>query len=158
MRPSVGRMSASAPVTTCERLSLVDTCTVRSVPRMAASAAAVSEIAATRLPPSANQTLISPRCIASIDCTESSPCRRGGSNENSVPRASRKLSGIRSQMPIVRSPCTLLCPRMGEAPAPGLPMFPRSSRRLMISLMVSTPLRCCVRPIAQVMITRSAAR
>ena len=69
-----------------------------------------------------------------------------------------KDCGICSQMPMVRSPCTLLCPRMGEAPAPGLPMLPRSSSRLMISLMVATPFFCCVMPMAQVMMTFSAFR
>ncbi|MCY1223377.1 hypothetical protein D9M72_355000 [compost metagenome] len=61
-------------------------------------------------------------------------------------------------MPMVRSPWTLLWPRIGDAPAPGLPMFPRSSRRLMISLMVATPFLCCVMPMAQVMMTFSALR
>ena len=49
-------------------------------------------------------------------------------------------SGICSQIPIVRSPWTLLCPRMGDAPAPGRPMLPRSSRKLTISRMVATAL------------------
>ena len=34
---------------------------------------------------------------------------------------------------MVRSPCTLVWPRTGHAPAPGLPMLPRSSRKLTIS-------------------------
>ena len=37
VRPSVGRISASLPCTTCERLSLVETCTVRSARRIAFS-------------------------------------------------------------------------------------------------------------------------
>ena len=37
VRPSVGRMIARRPVTTCERFSFVDTCTVRSTLRSAAS-------------------------------------------------------------------------------------------------------------------------
>ena len=37
VRPRVGRMIARRPVTTCERLSFVETCTVRSVLRSAAS-------------------------------------------------------------------------------------------------------------------------
>ena len=69
-----------------------------------------------------------------------------------------KASGICSQMPMVRSPCTLLCPRIGHGPAPGLPMFPRSSSTFMISLIVGTAFLCWVRPIAQVTMTFSAAR
>ena len=52
-------------------------------------------------------------------------------------------------MPIVRSPWTLLCPRTGQAPAPGRPTLPRSSRKLAISRIVATALRCWVSPIAQ---------
>ena len=60
-------------------------------------------------------------------------------------------------MPIVRSPCTLEWPRTGQAPAPGLPMAPRSSRVLVSSWMVATAWRCWVSPIAQQMMIRSAA-
>ena len=52
-------------------------------------------------------------------------------------------------MPIVRSPCTLLWPRTGQAPAPGLPMLPRRSRKLTISWIVATAALCWVSPIAQ---------
>src|ERR1700678_4341228 len=52
-------------------------------------------------------------------------------------------------MPIVRSPWTLLCPRIGDGPAPGLPMLPRSSRKFTISRRVATAFLCWVRPIAQ---------
>ena len=45
---------------------------------------------------------------------------------------------------------------MGDAPAPGLPMFPRSNRRLTISLIAATPFFCWVRPMAHVTMTRSA--
>ncbi len=51
VRPSAGRISAVSPVTTCERLSLVDTCTVSAQERSARSVAAVSgggEVAAHR--------------------------------------------------------------------------------------------------------------
>ena len=68
---------------------------------------------------------------------------------NSSPRASRNVCGIRSQMPIVRSPCTLLWPRTGQTPAPGGPDLPRSMRKLTISRTVATPCFCCVTPIAQ---------
>ena len=52
-------------------------------------------------------------------------------------------------MPIVRSPCTLECPRIGHAPAPGRPMLPRRSRKFITSRIVATALRCWVRPIVQ---------
>ena len=52
-------------------------------------------------------------------------------------------------MPMVRSPCTLECPRTGNKPAPGLPMLPCAKARLATSLMVATALRCWVSPIAQ---------
>jgi len=58
-------------------------------------------------------------------------------------------------MPIVRSPCTLEWPRTGHAPAPGLPIIPRSNSTLTISRMVGTALRCWVRPIAQQTMVRS---
>ena len=73
------------------------------------------------------------------------------------PACPGSASGIFSQMPIVRSPCTLLCPRIGDGPAPGRPMLPRSSRKLTISRIVATALRCWVSPIAQQTITLSAA-
>ena len=68
---------------------------------------------------------------------------------NSLSRASRSHSFGFSQMPMVRSPWTLECPRTGQAPAPGLPKLPCSSRTLTISLMVSTECGCCVTPRAQ---------
>ena len=75
-----------------------------------------------------------------------------------APSASRNAGRGRSQMPIVRSPWTLLWPRTGHGPAPGLPMFPRSSSRFITSCTLPTPKRCCVRPIAQQAIVRSARR
>ncbi len=148
-RPSAGRISASRPVTTCERLSFVDTWTVRSARRMAASVTAVSETAETKLPPIAKKTLTLPSRSAWTASTVSRPCSRGGSKPNSSRSASRKCSGARSQMPIVRSPCTLEWPRTGHRPAPGLPMLPCSSATLTNSLIVATELRCWVMPIAQ---------
>ena len=74
---------------------------------------------------------------------------------NSAPIASRNHAGGFSQMPIVRSPCTLEWPRTGQAPAPGLPMLPRSSRNEVISRIVATEFLCWVRPIAQHTMTRS---
>jgi hypothetical protein len=88
-----------------------------------------------------------------------SPCRSRGVVErrNRTPlRGSRgNLSGIRSQMPTVRSPCTLLCPRTGQTPAPGLPMLPRKRRKLTISCTLATAFTCCVNPMAQHTMVRS---
>ena len=152
-------MSASSPMTTCERLSFVDICTVISVSaHRGLGGGGVGdrgdEVAAEREP-----DLDLAARIASDGLHGVEPCRaRRLERELRLEGVEEAAGGIFSQIPIVRSPCTLLCPRIGDAPAPGLPMFPRSSSRLMISLMVSTALRCCVRPIAQVMITRSASR
>ena len=158
VRPMVGRMRASAPVTVWDLLSFVEIWTDSSVFCMADSAACVSEMAPTKFPPSATKTLMPPSRIRLMVSTASTPCSRGGSKPNSLPRASMNDCGICSQMPMVRSPWTLLCPRMGEAPAPGLPMLPRSRSRLMISLMVATAFFCWVMPMAQVMMTFSAFR
>ena len=45
---------------------------------------------------------------------------RGLVMPNCVSSAARNASGIFSQMPIVRSPCTLECPRTGHTPGAGL--------------------------------------
>ncbi|MNN12223.1 hypothetical protein D3C81_1252060 [compost metagenome] len=60
-----------------------------------------------------------------------------------------------SLMPMVRLPCTLLWPRTGQSPAPGLPIWPHIRCRLTISRMVSTECLCWVIPIAQQLITLS---
>jgi hypothetical protein len=109
----------------------------------------LSGAAEKKLPPSAKKTVASPRPIASIAPITSCPCRLGGSKPNAAPSRSRKMGSSRSKMPIVRSPCTLECPRTGQAPAPGLPTAPRSSSVLTTSWIAPTALRCCVRPIAQ---------
>ena len=57
VRPRQGRISASRPATACERLSLVETCTVRSRPRIASSVRVVSGVAETKLPPTAKNAL-----------------------------------------------------------------------------------------------------
>ena len=159
VRPRQGRISASRPVTTCERLSLVETCTVRSsAAQRLRGARRCPGVAATKLPPSAKNTLALPSCIARIVSTVSRPCSRGGSKPNSSRSPSRNASAAFSQMPIVRSPCTLEWPRTGHSPAPGRPMLPRSSSRLTISWMVATASRCWVRPIAQQTMTRSDSR
>jgi hypothetical protein len=50
LRPSVGRISAVSPQTTCERLSLVETCAANRHWRMAYSVSALSGVARTKLP------------------------------------------------------------------------------------------------------------
>jgi hypothetical protein len=149
LRPSGGRISASRPWTTWERLSLVPTWTVSGALRIASSVTEVSGAAETKLPPWLQKTFASPSRSALMAATLSRPCSRGGSNPNSACRLSRKCSGGRSQMPMVRSPWTLEWPRTGQTPAPGLPMLPCRRARLTISLIVATALWCWVRPIAQ---------
>ena len=89
---------------------------------------------------------------------------RAAGRSRTRPAARRgSARGGRSQMPIVRSPCTLEWPRTGNRPAPGLPMLPWAKARLATSLMVATALRCWVRPIAQqntvrVGVARASAR
>lgn len=158
VRPRVGRISARAPVTACERLSLVETWTVSRARRMAASVTSVSGVAATKLPPIAKNTLACPSRSARMARTTSSPCSRGGAKPNSFSRASRKAGAGRSKMPMVRSPWTLLWPRTGQTPAPGRPMLPRSRRKLTTSWMVGTECLCWVRPIAQHTMVRRESR
>ena len=158
VRPRHGRISASRPCTRWLRLSLVATCTVRSQLRRAAWVAAVSGVAAAKLPPMAKNTFARPSRMASIAPMVSWPGARGGSNPNTSRSRSRNACGGFSQIIIVRSPCTLLCPRTGQAPAPGRPRCPPSSSRLQIIWMVATECRCWVMPMPQQQIRRSAAR
>ena len=51
---------------------------------------------------------------------------------------------------MVRSPCTLLWPRTGTTPAPGLPIWPRSSCRFTRVWMVAMASSWWVRPMHQV--------
>jgi hypothetical protein len=51
--------------------------------------------------------------------------------------------------PMVRSPCTLLCPRTGQSPAPGLPICPRANNKFASICTLAVPWRCCVIPIPQ---------
>ena len=90
-RPRVGRIRAVSPVTVWLRFSLVDTCTVKPTLRMAASVTPESEVARTKLPPTAKNTLTRPLRIARTLSTTSRPGSRGGSKPNSAPNASRKL-------------------------------------------------------------------
>ena len=158
VRPRVGRMRAVPPQTVCDLLSFVEMWAVRRHCRMASSVTSLSGAARTKFPATPRKTLIRPSRMALIEFTESSPWARGGSKPNSRSSASRKESGICSQMPIVRSPWTLLCPRTGQAPAPALPRLPRSIRKFTISLMVGTAWVCCVTPMAQQTMTRSLFR
>ena len=149
VRPSVGRISARAPVTQCERLSLVETWTVSRARRIASSVTAVSGEAATKLPPMAKKTLAWPSRMRADGPYDVEAVLAGrGDAELPLQRVEEGGPG-RSKMPIVRSPCTLLCPRTGHTPAPGRPTSPRSSRRLTTSRMVGTECLCWVRPIAQ---------
>ncbi len=151
LRPSAGRINAVRPQTACERLSLVDTCTVSSAERSAANVTSLSGVAAAKLPPMPMKTRARPSRNARIASTTARPGSRGAVKPNSASIASRNQAGGRSQMPIVRSPWTLECPRTGQSPAPLRPMLPCSRATLTNSLIVATALRCWVMPIAQQM-------
>ena len=150
-----GRISASPPVTTCERLSLVETCTVSAALRIArlgdlGVGGGGDEVAA-----HARRT--------------PGPCRRAGpgwsrrcrSRARAAGRSRTRRGGRRGSGP-ARAPRCPWCGRPGRwsgrapgrRPAPGLPMLPCSRTTLTISLMVATELWCWVRPIAQQMIVR----
>ena len=90
---------------------------------------------------------ILPARIASQASTVFSPFSRGGSNPYCWASRSIGISSGFSEMPTVRWPCTLLWPRTGQMPAPGLPMLPRMSCRFTSIRTVSTPLRCWVSPM-----------
>jgi hypothetical protein len=75
----------------------------------------------------------------------STPCSRGLTIPNRESNAAKNFSGIFSQMPILRSPCTLEWPRTGHRPAPGLPIMPRISSTLVISEIVGTASAAAVR-------------
>ena len=124
LRPRAGRISAAWPQRTCERLSLVETITVRSAFSIASSVTRVSGAAETKLPPIPMKKRASPSRSARIASTVSRPCSRGGSKPYSARSASRKSRAAFSQIPMVRSPWTLECPRTGHSPAPGRPMLP----------------------------------
>ena len=63
-----------------------------------------------------------------------------------------------SLIPMVRSPCTLLCPRTGHSPAPGLPICPRANNKFASICTLAVPWRCCVIPIPQQKIERSDSK
>ena len=119
----------SRPGSTCVRLSLVETCTVRSSERIASGVTSVSGVAATKLPPSAEEHL-EPPVRQRPDGVDGVVAALAAAGRSRTPGAARRRSaaGSFSQMPIVRSPCTLEWPRTGHSPAPGLPMLPCSER------------------------------
>src|SRR5215218_1257489 len=140
VRPSVGKINAVSPQVKWDRLILVEICTVSLALRRAAAVTSVSGAACTKFPPRPMKTRARPSRNARIASTVSKPFCRGGSKPSSACSRSRKWAGGRSQIPIVRSPWTLECPRTGSRPAPGLPMFPWASATLVISLIVATAL------------------
>src|SRR6478672_9024752 len=146
---TVGRISAVSPHTACERLSFVEMWAVSRQFRIARSVNSLSGVARTKLPAKPTNNFARPSRMARMESTASRPCFGGGVKPNSRSSASRNDCGIFSQMPIVRSPWTLLCPRTGHTPVPGRPRFPRSIRKFTISRTVATPYLCWVTPIAQ---------
>jgi len=106
-RPRHGRMSATSPVMRCERLSLVETCAVTRHFCSALAVNSVSGVAERKLPPIPRKKRIFPCRMCLIASTVSTPCFGGGVKWNSSPSLPMNSSFMRSQMPIVRSPCTL---------------------------------------------------
>ncbi len=115
----------------------------------------MSGVALRKFPPSATKTFTRPSCIAEMVFTASRPSRSGGAKPNSSPSARRNAGLIFSQIPTVRSPCTLLCPRTGQRPAPRRPICPRRSAKSTMLCTLATPFSCWVIPIAQQQIIRS---
>ena len=140
-----------APVTACERLSLVETCTVSRARRIAASVdLGVGGGARRSCRPWRRRPRPRRRASRRIVPTVSKPCSRGGSKPNSRSSASRNAAGIGSRRcPSCGRPARWCGRAPGRRPAPGLPMLPRSSRKLTTSWMVGTECLCWVRPIAQ---------
>lgn len=71
VRPNVGRISAVSPQTRCERLILVDTCTVSRARRSASAVTSVSGAACTKLPPNPRNTCALPSRRARMASTVS---------------------------------------------------------------------------------------
>ncbi len=156
--PRHGRISACSPVMRWPRLSLVEICTV-SRQRCSASDGVVRVgRGARKLPPSPTKTFTVPvvhRLDGAARCrSRASPAAR---SRTPSPSACMNSGLIFSQMPTVRSPCTLLCPRTGQTPAPRRPICPRSSAKFTMLCTLATPFLCCVIPIAQQQIIRSDA-
>ena len=152
-------MSASRPVKRCERFSLVETCTVSAQRRSAACGARGVGRRGDEVAAQPDEHLRAARVhrLDRVDGVEPVPARRLEA-ELGAERVEERRGVGRSQMPIVRSPCTLLWPRTGHGPAPGRPMFPRSSSRFTISWTFATPCSCCVSPMAQQAMTALRAR
>ena len=150
VRPLVGRISAVSPQTRCERLSLVEI-----VHRQPGPAHRLDDRRRCRARPARScrrgRGRRAPCRPAARGSSRRCPARARAAGRSRTPPAARpgSAAGGRSQMPIVRSPCTLEWPRTGNSPAPGLPMLPCAKARLTTSLMVATALRCWVSPIAQ---------
>ena len=146
-----------APQCRCVRLSFVETCTVRSQRSSAAAVSAVSGEATAKLPPIADEDARAAVAHRADRRDGVEAVARAAARSRTRARARRGTRRVGfSVIPIVRSPCTFECPRTGHGPAPGTPMFPRSSSRFTISCTFATPCSCCVSPIAQHAITRSA--
>ena len=140
---------ASFPVMRCDRFSLVDTWTVNPMFWRAIAVWSVSGAAERKFPPMQKNTSTFPSSMAWMALTTSYPwCCGIGNPRPSSMRCKNAFDGA-SQMPTVRSPCTLEWPRTGQKPAPGRPTCPLSRSKFTTSWMTPTPFRCCVRPMAQ---------
>ncbi len=120
VRPRHGSISASRPWCRWERFSLVGDLHGQLAARHRRRGdvgVGRGRRRSCRRAPTNTSTL--PSRMARIASTVSQPCSRGGSKPNSSRSASRNAPGIFSQMPIVRSPWTLLCPRTGAGAGAG---------------------------------------
>ena len=147
LRDRQGRMKAARPWPRCPRLSLVEIATVGSSERIAGAVAGVSGAAAAKVPPSATKARAWPRCMASIAMTTSCPRARGGSKPNAAFMLSGNSAVGFSVMATVRLPWTLEWPRTGQTPAPGWPMLPRGSARVVSRSTSPEPRACCTKPM-----------
>ena len=141
VRPRHGRISACSPVTRCARLSFVATCTVRRQRGSASAVYSVSGVAQRKLPPSAEEDLdlaLVHRLDRRRPCRRPCCARRLEAELRCRARRRNAVAQASPRCPSVRSPCTLLCPRTGQTPAPGLPICPRRSSKLTISWTLAT--------------------
>ena len=121
VRPRHGRISDSSPHSACERFSLVLTLTVRSQAAHRGSGRDRCRAWRRRSCRPSRRTPARGRRASRGWCRPSRGRARRGARTRTRRRArSRKGSGIFSQIPIVRSPCTFECPRTGHSPAPAL--------------------------------------
>ena len=149
VRPKQGKSNASLPQTKWLRFNFVAICTVKSQRRKPSCVYGVSGVATAKLPPKPIKTFTPPSYMALMVSTTPKPCSRGDLMPNTRSRLSSNFGLGRSLIPMVRSPCTLLCPRIGAKPAPGRPICPLANIKFASICTFAVPFRCCVIPMPQ---------